>query len=113
MNKNIIIISSVLIGVSAILGFVMYKKFTKETSPKIEDLKVGDSLYPKGTNVNIRSSANVEMGNYIYPNYTGKVGTYLESVIGGDGFTWHKVKLDKPTAKSSEGFVRVDVVKKG
>jgi hypothetical protein len=43
----------------------------------------------------------------------GKIGVYLESVLGKDGFVWHKVRLDKPTGNHVEGYVRIDVVKKG
>lgn len=112
MNKPTIIISSILILSAGALFFVFNRKFRKETATAPDEMKFGDTIVPLGNNVNIRSTPNVETGNYIYPNYVGKVGTYLSSELGKDNYVWHKVKLNKPTAKNTEGFVRIDVVKK-
>lgn len=113
MDTKIVITSSLLVIAAVGLSVWTYKKNTSNLAPKLDDVKNGDALYPLGNNVNVRSSASVESNNYIYPNYVGKIGTVIGNEIGTEGKVWYKVKLDKPKGNFTEGFVRIDVVKKG
>ena len=113
MNKKVLLASALLLISAVGIAAVSFIKIKKNTATSPDDLKQGDAIFPLGNNVNVRSTPNVEANNYIYYNYVGKIGVYLESVLGKDGFVWHKVRLDKPTGNHVEGYVRIDVVKKG
>ena len=101
-------------------------KSTSTTEPKTE-IKVGDKLYPLSEPVNIRTEPKVDNGgmdfidNLIYEKYDGLIGVVLGITKGEeDGLTWYKVRLAKPKkslipfkSDYTEGYVRIDAVKKG
>lgn len=99
---------------------------TSTTEPKNE-IKIGDKLYPLSEPVNIRTEPKVDNGgmdfidNIIYEKYDGLIGAVLSQTKGEeDGLTWYKVRLAKPKKSMipfksdyTEGYVRIDAVKKG
>lgn len=78
-------------------------------------IEIGDNIYPSGTYVNVRYSANVNNGfinNIIQEvNTPDKIGVVIEILIS-EGHTWYKVNLTEFSLGSENGFVRADVVTK-
>ena len=78
-------------------------------------IEIGDDLYPSGTYVNVRHSANVNNGfinNIIQEvNTPDKIGVVIEILVS-EGHTWYKVNLTEFSLGSENGFVRADVVTK-
>jgi|DEB0MinimDraft_10_1074344.scaffolds.fasta_scaffold02741_8 type II secretory pathway pseudopilin PulG len=93
----------------------------EEVLKEVGDKKVGMFAYPKGKDVNVRSSAKINDGtinNNIYEDYTKRVGlvtAVVDSEEYGDKYKWFKVKLDEPdmnyiTPDHFYGYVREDVI---
>lgn len=103
---------------------------TTGSATSTSSIKVGDTLYPSGTTVNIRSTPEINdnyfkmidpvmlTANAIKYDHTGIIGTVLEIVSGKtDGLTWYKVQLNTPITVVANtyktGYVRATNVKKG
>jgi hypothetical protein len=112
--RNSILIPSIILILSSI-GITVFALTRKgdDLEGGVDAFNIGDSLLPKGTDVNIRSTPEVNKSNYIYYNYTGVIGTIIDKAIDKDAFVWYKVKLNTPKGNVTEGYVRIDVVKKG
>ena len=112
--KNSILITSIIL-ILASVGITVFAITRKgdELEGGVDAFNIGDTLLPKGTNVNVRSSPEVNDTNYIYGNYVGIIGTIIDTTIDKNAFVWYKVKLNTPKNNITEGYVRIDVVKKG
>lgn len=106
-----------------ILAEEKQKEAVDKVLEEVGDVKVGKYAYPKGADVNVRTSAKVDNGgldfrtNFIYKNYTKRVGlitAVVDSEEYGDKNKWYKVKLDEPKEgwmfDDDYGYVRADKI---
>jgi hypothetical protein len=93
---------------------------SEELLADIGNVIVGKYAHPKGSSVNVRTSAYVNNGwtnNLIYENYSKPVGlitAVVDSTQYGDKKKWYKVKLKEPfdgwTFNANYGYVREDEI---
>lgn len=147
MDKKVVIIGSLVLIVGGAIGMTVWSMNKNKkaedakdgvvTDPKtgqdvpVNPIKVGDTVYPSGSSVNLRGSAKVDDGvisNKIGVVNSGTIGV-VDSIVTGaeDGKTWYKVKLTTPLTNVwytkdgnwypafydfNYGYVRYDVIKK-